>query len=259
MPAARSGLDHLVDPPGGGHAGGVGEGDGRDPLVREAAGQGHHLGRIGVALVGRPERARDHGVDRDPRRPGQGGDLGDGGLGLLHRHLHVALVVGGRERDGDRELVDAGLQRQFGAPSVGDQRGVADVWGPADPGQDLGGTGHGGHRLGRHERHRLDAAQSGVPERLDQPDPIRHRHRSLRLEPVAGPDVADGDGSRQGRPGPGRPHQTGGTPWRRSEKWRSFPTARANRRMISARRCSGSTMTSTTSSEARRRMSTSSS
>ena len=49
--------------------------------------------------------------------------------------------------------------------------------------------------------------------------------------------------------------QTGVTPWRRREKWRSLPRAAANRRTSSSRRSSGSTIVSTTSSLASRTMS----
>ena len=51
--------------------------------------------------------------------------------------------------------------------------------------------------------------------------------------------------------------QTGGTPWRRSAKWRSLWRARSRRRIRSSRKACGWTMASITSSDASRSRSTS--
>ena len=69
----------------------------------------------------------------------------------------------------------------------------------------------------------------GGDQRLDQPHPVVDRDRRLGLQPVARPDVADRRRRRAAR----QRHQTGGTPWRRSEKWRSLPSASARRRTSS--------------------------
>ena len=231
------------------------------PLSRSRCGQGGDVGRGDLALVGRAEAAAEHRVDRDVA--GHRADPGDGLGRLVDRHAHVALAVGLRHRRGDGELVDLALERQLGAPHVRHQRRVAHARRPRHRGQHLGGPRHGRHRLRRHERHRLDAGHPGGDQRLDEPHPVLDRDRRLRLEPVPRPDVTDDDGvgqrgqvhrtsvppvARDRQPG----RQTGGTPWRRSLKWRSLPWARARRRTTSPRRSGKSTTASITSSEARR-------
>ena len=86
-------------------------------------------------------------------------------------------------------------------------------------------------------------------------DPLGDGDGLLGLQPVAGPDLADA------RPRGGTAGViTGGTPWRRSVNARSLPSASAKpARRARARRSSGSTTASITSSDARRSRSTSAS
>jgi hypothetical protein len=245
----------LGDPQRGGHAGGVGVGEAGRPDVGDPAAQRHGVGRSERVLVGRAEGARHHGVDRHVAGGARRCDhVGDHRDRLVDLHADVAPVVDGRGRDGDGQLVDPGRQRQLGPPQVGDQRGVGDARAAVDPGHHVGGAGHRRDRLGRDEGGHLDRRHPGVGQGVDQGDARRHGHRLLGLETVAGTDVADGDAARQLRQGR---HQTGGTPWRRSEKWRSLRSARSSRRTSSSRSASGSMTASTTISDASRTMSTS--
>ena len=106
-------VDHLGDPAGRGHAGGVGAGDRGAAAVAQPLRQRRHVRRADVALVGRAEAAAEHGVDGHVA--GDRADAGDRVGGLVDRHAHVALAVGLRQRGGDRELVDVALERQLGA------------------------------------------------------------------------------------------------------------------------------------------------
>ncbi len=120
-------------------------------------------------------------------------DRGDVGDRLGDRAADVLLVVDRAGRDGDREGVDPGFDGELGALHVGHQTPVGDVVTAVDAGEHGGRFGHLGHGLGRHERHGLDVGQAGVGEGVDQGDAGLERHRLLRLEPVAGADVADLD------------------------------------------------------------------
>ena len=102
-------------------------------------------------------------------------------------------------------------------------------------------------------RHRQHGRGRGLPRllRADHPAPRRADGAVPRRQ-------AAGDRQRERPPAARRPGrlraraQTGVTPWRRWENDRSFDPYAANRRISSLRRSSGSTMSSTTSSEARR-------
>ena len=133
-----------------------------------------------VALVGRPEGARHHGVDRHAGVGRQRADRTGGGDRLLDRHPDVAAAVGLRRRDRDRQLVDLGGQGQLGASQVGHQRGAHHTRATPDEPHHLGGAVHRGHGLGRHERHQLDVAHAGVQQGLDRARPGRRRPRAPR-------------------------------------------------------------------------------
>ena len=113
------GLDHVRDAAGRGHARGVGARDGGAAAVAQASRQRRHLGGRDLALVGRPEAAAQHGVDR--HRAGELADSRDRLGGLVDGHPHVALAVGLREGGGDGQLVDVAFERELRAPHVGHQ------------------------------------------------------------------------------------------------------------------------------------------
>ena len=169
----------------------------------------------------------------------------------LDRHVDVLLAVRRRRRHGDREVVDAGRGRQLGALDVGHERPQRDV------------VGDGRRRSPRRHRPRRpspappSATTNEATSMSSSPAAISRAISSTRCSGRTGRSPCRPSRATTSRiftrhdrwvsTGPFRPQNThrllgghtGGTPWRRSAKWRSLWRARAMRRISSARRSLG--------------------
>ena len=122
-----------------------------------------------------------------------GDDVGDRGLAVGDRHVHVLLVVCGVGGDRDGQRLDVRGNRQLGTAPVGHERPPRDVGLAVDRREHGVGIGHRRHRLGRHEADRLDVAHTGRCQCVDEPGSLGGGDGLLGLQTVARSDLPDRD------------------------------------------------------------------
>ena len=159
---------------------------------REARGELRHDARIDASLERATERARDrHRRRRLARRREDRLDALDR---LGERRVPVAEVEGLGDRKGHVDAIEAGSGEALPAAFVEDEARELDALAPLHAVDDLLGARHLRHAVGADEAHRLDAAQPGRREPVDELRPrLGRQHLGLVLEAVARSDVADDD------------------------------------------------------------------
>ena len=190
------GVDDLRDATRRGSAGGVGE--------RESCAEGapcptrptiSHTGVVPVTSSNGDPKAHETTTSTVGCSTGDVGDLGERGGRLVGRSPDVLAAVGVGRRDRDREVLDAGGERQLGAAGVRNQRPPRGVGTLGERGEHLVAARHRGHSLRRHERGGLDVGDAGVGECHSQLDASCGGDGRFALEPVAWAHVADVDAS----------------------------------------------------------------
>ena len=113
---------------------------------------------------------------------------------LVDGAIRVSPVEGLRRRECEVELVEAGLGEALGSFLVEDEPGVGHAVAAFDAGRHLLGSRHLRHPLGTDEADRFDLGKPARGKAVDQLRAhLRLEGRTLVLEAVARPDVADGD------------------------------------------------------------------
>lgn len=183
-------LEHALGLEGGAHADGVAQRHLVAAHLIERLGHFGHLGRGDLALVGAAQHRGD--VAAHPHAGGLGAfqHRFEARQGLGHGAVDVLLgegLGGGAEH---RHLLDAALQGRFQPLEVGGQRRVGDAIQPGEVLHHLAVVGHLRHPLGRDEAGRLDVAEAGRAQAVDQLQLGGGADRlGLVLQAVAGADL----------------------------------------------------------------------
>ena len=198
MPASLERVEQRVDARRRGHAGGVAEAQAVGAAVAQARRDAARPRASGTSpSYGQPNAVDTIASTGVPGAVGQRGELGSppsidsSTERFTLRRLCVSLALTTTSSSST-----AGRERQLGALHVGHQRPVRRHPGRrVMPAMTSSAPAMGGIAFGRHERHRLDLAQPGGAQRVDQPDPVLDRDRRLVLQAVARAHLADLDGA----------------------------------------------------------------
>jgi len=186
-------LDHLARLHRRAGADGVAE---RDLVAAHVPQSLRHAGGDGgvdVALIGAAQHAGDVPAHAPAQLLGPRRDGGEALQALVDRAVDVLLAEALRGGAEDGDLVHAGgLLGGLHALHVGHQDRIADPVQAVDLGQDLGRVGHLRHPFGRGEAARLDGAQAGGGQGVNQRHLGRCRHLAgLVLQAVTRPHFDD--------------------------------------------------------------------
>src|SRR5450756_1944642 len=189
------------------HADRIAEADLVCAEVEEPASDSDGPRRINAAGVWASERGRDVGAPPPPAPRGLLQKRPERAKRGLNRQPDVPFRERVRRcrKDGDR--VRARVGRPGEAAGVRHQHWVADAGPSRERRQDLVGVGELGDPVWSHEARRLDLAQAGRHEQLDEAHLGRRRdRRGLVLEAVARSDLVDADARWRDRRGGGDGH-----------------------------------------------------